>query len=338
MVISIGEFIRFFRKRHGLSQAALADILEITTKGLSKIENGGSAPRAYTIKLFEDFFKVKTSRYYQNSSQMTSLASYELMWEMLMCTASGNYKKAHKLAVQFESSDAVKSNEVNLNINYAKARFYADFAESYEEALLFYKKGLAFEDYVHFDDAGVLVIESFMPSVSGLQLLANMAKCLNHLGRAESAMQVLEATLDSLKKFLDLPLLMNFCYSKEDVLFPYSLIENLLSGLYFEHGRFEDALRAVEQSLGSKTVFGAFHMEEKLTLKFKSLCSLKRTGEAVLILPDVLFHSKRAMDEQSFGQFVTDLRIQFPEVGKQITSLANMLETMCSIFVENSDA
>lgn len=252
MVISIGEFIKFFRKQNGLSQASLAEILECTIKGLSKIENGQSSPRGYTIKLFEDYFKVKTSRYYQGNAQTISLAAYEIMWDMLMSIASGNYKKAYKLACQFEESELAKSDECNLNINYAKARFYADFAENYNEALKYYKKGIDCEDYIYFDDDGKLKIESFMPSVFVLQLIANMAICFDNMGQLDKAIQVLESSINSLRKFFELPLLINFCYSKEDILFPYSLLENLLSKFYYKQGRMEDVLHAVERSLQSK--------------------------------------------------------------------------------------
>jgi len=333
MVISIGEFIKFFRKRHKLTQQQLADILEITPKGLIKIEKGLSSPRAYTIRLFEDYFKVKTSRYYHSTADTIPLASHEIMWDMLMCTASGNYKKAYKLACQFEDDfELTKNNDCYINIYYTKARFFADYCDNLSEALKYYLQGIQYEDYVYFDKSdGTLVIESFMPSIFSLQLIGNLAECLHKLGKIAEAVQVTECAYSALRKLDNLPLLVNFFYSKEDVLYPSSLLENLLAELYYKQGRFEDALNAVEDSLSNQTVFGALHLGDKSLLKFKALCSLDRFAEATSVLPDVLFYNKQQLDETALELLIAELCKDFQVMAKQIKAFSSMFDTMYSM-------
>ena len=74
-------------------------------------------------------------------------------------------------------------------------------------------------------------------------------------------------------------------------------------------------------------------LEEKLAIKFKALCSLKRFNEAIAILPDMLFYNKHTVSEQNFKQFLAEITESFPDVAKQIHALASMLDTMYSIFL-----
>jgi len=315
-----------------MTQEQMAQILECTTKGLSKIEKGLSSPRGYTIRLFENHFKVKLNRYYQNNTEALPLDSYEFMWEMLVHSMSGDHKKAYKKACQFEESTLPKNSEARLNINYIKGRFYSSVAENQLEALKYYIKGIEYEDYMYYDqEKQMLNIESFMPSVYSLQLVAHMAECLRQCGSIESAVQMTEECLRVLKKFIDMPVLMHFCYSKEDILYSYSNIESHLSELYYEQRRFEDALDTIKSSLENHTVFGALHLGEKYYIKFKSLCSLNRFGEAMQILPDVLFHNKRTLSIANFEALQVDLSESFPEVSKQINAFFNMFSSIMCI-------
>ena len=336
MVIPIGEFIKFFRKRAKMSQTALAEIMEITSKGLGKIESSASSPRVYTIKLFENHFKVNLGRYYRSQEDALPLASFECMWEMLMCIMRDNHVQAFKLACLYEGDEYIKNNEFHLNINYAKARFYAATADSHQEAIKYYKRGLKYEDYVHFDeDTQVLTIESFLPSVEALQLLINMANSMKMLGQIGTAIQIANECYNALRKFISMPLLVHYFYDKFDIMVPYSLFENFLAELYYEERRFNDALNIVSESIQNQRAFGALHLNEKYLIMFKSLAALGRTSEALAILPDVLFYAQKLPDEEVLSSMQIALSAEFPAITKQIAAICTMFNTMTTMYLGN---
>ncbi|GHV40309.1 hypothetical protein FACS189490_05260 [Clostridia bacterium] len=335
MIISIGEFIKFFRKRHKLSQEQLAGILECTPKGLSKIENGMSSPRAYTVKLFEDHFKVKISRYYQSNAEMLPLSSYEMSMAMLTAVGSGNYKSAYGLACDFERSDYIKNKECHLNIHYVKARFFAAMACDYFEAVKNCAQGLTYEEYVYFyddRDDRPLIVESFMPSAGSLQLINFLGICFVYLKEQNKATAIFEEALTALNKLLNEPNLISFCYSKEDVISPYTAFCNNLSHIYYEQKRYNDALDIADRGLSIIKRYGmSVFSGEHLYIKFKSLCSLHQYTEAMRILPDVLFLYKNIMDAKQFSELNDEFCEEFPKINNMINAVFSMFNTMLTM-------
>jgi transcriptional regulator with XRE-family HTH domain len=337
MIISVGEFMKFFRKRNKLSQEQVADILGCTVKGLSKIENGVSSPRAYTIGLFEDFFKVKISRYYQRNTEMLPLSSYETLERMLESVGNGDIKGAYNIACEFESSAQARSKECQLNIQYVKARFFAAIAGNYGQAVERCVDGLKYEDYVTWqqdDKVGrPLVIESFLPSVSALQLINFLGLCLFENNEREKSVAVFEEVLSSIDRLFNEPKLLKFCYSREEVCNPYCAICNNLAHACYAMGEYEKSLSIAEKGALNNAYFGISPFKADLHyIKFKALCALGRDSEALQILPDVFFLYRGSRNPVEMLSIKDELAGEFPRLSNSINTLFNMWNALYTMY------
>ena len=57
--LNLGNNLKRLRKRCGLTQGALAEILGLETHNLNRIENGKSFPRAETLVNIINYFKIQ---------------------------------------------------------------------------------------------------------------------------------------------------------------------------------------------------------------------------------------------------------------------------------------
>lgn len=71
--VGLGFFLREKRKAHKFTQQDVADVIDITERALSNIENGKSEPELDTVLKLCDLYGVlgnEIVRYYKRSSEM----------------------------------------------------------------------------------------------------------------------------------------------------------------------------------------------------------------------------------------------------------------------------
>lgn len=301
MMISIGEFIRFFRVRNKMTQQELADKLGITAKGLRNIGKGQSVPRSDTLALVEDHFKIKISRFYPSNTQMLSLETYRLMWEMLDHVDKGDLPRAFLRAHKLERLERQKNSLCYLNIAYVKARYAGEFQGDWKQAKDHVLTAISHADYMAFTDR--LTIESVFPCRQEYAAVKFLGIVFLAMGEAPKAVQIFEEILTRMESILqDTPLRQIFSNLDELT----NLYQNFLPELartYYELGYYQQALKT---------------SEPQSPLRFKALCKLGRFEEALNLLINVL---SNASDKDVLKDQLIE---EFPEIGTKIQGIFHL--------------
>ncbi|MDR0999842.1 MAG: helix-turn-helix domain-containing protein [Clostridiales bacterium] len=338
MVISIGEFIKFLRQRAKISQEELANALGCTVKGLSKIENGASMPRAYTVGLCEDYFKVKISRYYPNTGETVTLKAYDKSWEILRTLGLEDLTRAYNLACDFERSKLVKNSINYMDIYFAKARFYAGVANDPLKAIECCETGLKYEKYIIYSpdsNSKPLTIETLIPSMNLFNLTNFLSLCLSENGEKAKATAIWEEGLSALTKLFNETHLTSFCYDSYRLGRCYSAHCCTLADVYYEMGRFTEALGMATNGINLSEEFGSIaFLCDTIYIKFKALCKLKKYSEALSILPDMLFLYKESKNKEQYANLNSEFAQDFPEIETQINNVFSLYNTLRTMHVE----
>jgi len=311
MLISIGEFIRFFRVRHKMTQQQLADVLGITTKGLRNIGKGQSNPRAETLALVEDYFKIKISRFYPSNTDMLTLETYRLMWEMLELADKGDLPRAYLRANKLERLDRHKNDICHLNIAYVKARYFGDFQGDWQQAQTHILNAIQYADYTDF--GAHLRIESIYPSNSEFRTFKYLGEVHLAVGKSAKAIQIFEEVLTSMESILqDVHLRQIFSNLEELTKLYHDFIPELATH-YYEAGQYEQALQTIEKC------------HHPHPTEFKALCRLGRVSEALNLLVDTCSYAKNPELER---ELVED----FPELERQIRAVFQMYGALVGMY------
>lgn len=75
----LGEKIKKLRKKHGLTQEQLAELVEISSRNISNIELGVSFVKAETMDKILDAFNITAEQFFENSHIKTN---HELIKEI----------------------------------------------------------------------------------------------------------------------------------------------------------------------------------------------------------------------------------------------------------------
>ena len=326
-MISIGEFIRFFRIRNKMTQQELADLLGMTTKGLRNIGKGQSVPRPGTLALFEDHFKIKISRFYPSNIDMLTLETYRLMYEMLDLAQNNQLEKAYEQCLKLERLDRFKNQTCLMNILYLKARYEGEARNDWERALSLILEAVGYVNYVTY--SGTLQIDSLLPCPMEYEVLHFLGVTLLNLSDP-AALQVFESIVASMEKILADKALAQVLINLEEINELYGIYQPHLAKSYFELGRYEEALFVIKKSLvlNAKTV----NLVEKYYLHFKILIAMDREDLALKMLPDLLVFSRRLSGSRDLRVLIAKLKEEFPHLSKKINAVYKMYTAMWELF------
>lgn len=327
MMISIGEFIRFFRVRHKMTQQELADLLGMTPKGLRNIGKGQSVPRAATLSLFEDYFKVKISRFYPSNVDMLTLETYRLMMEMLDM-AHADIAKAHELAIKLERLDRFKNNTCLMNILYVKAKHAGEALGEWQQAQALIFEALGYVNYVAYDHK--LQIDSFLPCPMEYAVLHFLGTALFKQNDPAS-IQVFESIVASMETILSDKTLSQILTNLEEINELYGIYQPNLAKAYYYFGRYEEALLVIKKSLvlNAKSV----NLVEKYRLQFMILCAMDKEDLALKLLPDLFAFSRRLNGNRHLRTLVGELKENYPHLSKKIGALYKMYSALGELYM-----
>lgn len=86
-LIGLGQRIKMFRRKRGLTQIALSDMIDVNTSFLSKVESGQKGLRLETLVNLANALNVSTDELLSDSLQNTIMATNHLFAEQLAdCT------------------------------------------------------------------------------------------------------------------------------------------------------------------------------------------------------------------------------------------------------------
>lgn len=336
-MISIGEFMKLFRKKHNMTQKELAEELGISRKGMRNIENNRSLPRLATVEAFEEYFKVKLGRYFQTYAEKIEMASYKKMQAMLKILEASEGEedereitRAYQIACELKSSEFQKNTDCWQAYYLVKAQFYRMVIKDRESAYISCLKGLKFEAFVDYQQGRGLIIDSLLPSLYGMKLIRLLAEVLTELNELNQAVEILEKVLQKLAAIHHENEILQNYFHRTDILLEWSLIEKELAKIFYAQGHFEKALLLVNSSL-AKSIFFCYQQDEVYWLKFQILCALSRQHEALELLPDLLWlvHWRwKQRNPRKILEFQKEMSKKFPELKLQINKAFSLYQQL----------
>lgn len=178
MEMKLAENIRAFRKRQGLTQEQLAEVLGVTVGAVYKWESKLSQPELKMIMAIADFF----------DTSVDVLLGYEMKDNRLQATVERlkKYRREKGLAGLAEAEMAMKKHPHNFDIVYTGASLYRVFGiERRDSAML--NRALEL-----LDSARLLLPQNTDPQISDSTISGEVADILLSLGRDEQAVQLLK--------------------------------------------------------------------------------------------------------------------------------------------------
>lgn len=265
---SIGDVVRYLRKKEELSQEQLANILYLSKTVISKIESGKREATQEQLILLSNFFKFDLLTFATKIHNFKTLEHYLLSHELTDYIRNNQFDEIYNVT---------QSNPTFIELNYGTPKILSTYCNTLIQIHIHKNINNALMIATEFFNVKLSDFSKFTPIISEsnqyYSLILTLCYCLCEIGNQEKALLVYERTLTFLESTYfneNLPFLNidNF-YRKF-----YIICLNNIADIYFNSQDYELALEYCNKALLNSNKLNILSiLPHLIKLKIEILCS-----------------------------------------------------------------